>query len=134
MSQLTPDQLHDLRNSLFKDLHSSPSPDTKDFMKETRDNFKQVADSLKSLEIHIIEIKSDLKITKEQTLKTNGRVNKLDEYKPMLNDISREREVKEEIKVDLKKDFYKRIFDISWKVIIFALLALANLDNLKSLF
>lgn len=75
--------------------HSLPSKETRDFMKETRDNFKNFSNTLNELKIHIVEIKQDVKDTKEQAIKTNGRVNTHEkklrqfevEYEPVIKSI-----------------------------------------------
>ena len=128
---MTPDEQHYLYTQGFEAgaKHSNPSPDTKEFMKETNNKFEEVRETLFEMKELCLTINSKLEAVIIQTTKSNGRVGKLEEWREdarptlnKLNDVFKENQAS-------KKNLTERIKEYSvielLKVISF--LALAGL-------
>jgi peptidoglycan hydrolase CwlO-like protein len=115
--------------------HAMPSPETLRFMEKQYQINEEIRDSLGEISNHLIKIDDKLEVIQAQTIKTNGRVNALEEesdclkeeFLPMIKEIAEER-----------KDKKSKIRDLLWEgvriVLIASITGIATLVGFKEFF
>jgi hypothetical protein len=114
---MNPDQLHE---EYFKKNpsgnHDEPSSETLRFMEKQNEINEKVMESLSDIKTDLAVLVTTTKSIEAQTIRTNGRVNNLEGYVPMLDTICDER-----------KDTKGRVKDIIWELIKMGTVAVAVL-------
>jgi hypothetical protein len=78
---MSPDVLHEeYYNTNPQGNHNQPSAETLRFMEKQQEFNKDVMNSIGELKEIMIEIRGDVKVIHEQTVKTNGRVNNFEQW------------------------------------------------------
>jgi len=120
---MTPDEQHE---KYYRDNpngnHSEPSPETLRFMSEQIEINKKNIEDHAEIKETLVRILTMSGAIHEQTLKTNGRVNKLDTYLPMLEDIKDER-----------KTLKNQLFNWGWKILLLVVLGSIGIQNVEKI-
>ena len=91
--------------------HDNPSPETLRFMEKQNEINEKVMDSLTGIKTDLAVIKNTVDGIHEQTKRTNGRVNKLDDC------VGTYQEMWEE-QMENRNDFKQKKRDLLWKILI----------------
>jgi len=122
---MTPDELHQeyYENNPIGN-HASPSQETLRFMQEQIEINKQNSAEHTDIKLILVRMEGKIDTIHEQTLKTNGRVNKIEDWKNENCEFIKESK-------ENSKNTRKRLIDYGWKLALLIVLSAFGVQNIE---
>lgn len=136
---MTPDEQFDLRQSILKEVkenfHNQPSPTTIIFMEKVETKIDKMSEKIEGMNLNLqTHIVSQKELLRNNQLEHKAFLESLEKLHEWQSTADKQYSDMWKNQYQERQSIKKKVYDIAWKVVLFVLLIMANLDNVPNPF